>query len=188
MYADYPTIILIVPAEKLIVQVEIFEYFIQNQPAATTDHLTHRRWAEVITATERLGHGSALEMQLLKTIGLFNILGSQAGFKASHELLPCCFPSDVDVSQLLTQLEQKSIINYRKFNSEYRIWEGSDFDLELAVKEKAQQLGRIKLAETLAHRNKLAPIVARKLYRWEQAFIKARSTEFAPLLMDCLFA
>lgn len=79
---------------------EIFEYFIQNQPAATTDHLTHRRWAEVITATERLGHGSASEMQLLKTIGLFNILGSQAGFKASHELLPCCFPSHVDVSQL----------------------------------------------------------------------------------------
>ena len=76
--------------------------------------------------------------------------------------MPCCFSSDVDISQLLAQLEQKSIINYRKFNSEYRIWEGSDFDLELAVKEKVQQLGRINLAETLAHRNKLASIVARK--------------------------
>ncbi len=158
---------------------EIFEYFIQNQPASTTDHLTHRRWAEVITATERLGHGSVLEMQLLKTIGLFNILGSQAGFKASHELLHCCFSSDVDVSQLLTLLEHKSIINYRKFNSEYRIWEGSDFDLELAVKEKIQELGRINLAETLAHRNKLAPIVARK-YSIKNGLLRF----FTPLYID----
>ena len=27
---------------------EIFEYFIENQPTATTDHMTHRRWAEVL--------------------------------------------------------------------------------------------------------------------------------------------
>ena len=133
----------------------------------------------MITATERLGHGSVLEMQLLKTIGLFNILGSQAGFKASQELLHCCFSSASDVSQLLIQLEQKSIINYRKFNSEYRIWEGSDFDLELAVKEKIQELGRINLAETLAHRNKLAPIVARK-YSIKNGLLRF----FTPLYID----
>ena len=52
---------------------EIFEYFIENQPSATTDHITHRRWAEVITALERLGDAEELESQALKTIGLFNI-------------------------------------------------------------------------------------------------------------------
>lgn len=141
---------------------EIFEYFIENQPSATTDHITHRRWAEVITATERLGDAHVLESQLLKTIGLFNILGSQAGFKASSELLTLCFPPSVDVDYLLTNLQKKSIINYRKFSSEYRIWEGSDFDLELAVQETIQRMGRFNVAETLAHRNKLPPIVARK--------------------------
>ncbi len=141
---------------------EIFEYFIQNQSASTTDHVTHRRWAEITTATERLGDANVLETQLLKTIGLFNILGSQAGFKASEEVLHCCFPSTVNVKQLLASLEAKSIINYRKFSSEYRVWEGSDFELDVAVKETVQQIGRINLAETLAHRNKLAPIVARK--------------------------
>ncbi len=141
---------------------EIFEYFIENQPSATTDHITHRRWAEVITATERLGDADDLEGQLLKTIGLFNILGSQAGFKASGELLDLCFPKSVNVDQLLTNLQKKSIINYRKFSSEYRIWEGSDFDLDVAVQETIQQLGRFNLAETLTRRNKLPPVVARK--------------------------
>jgi len=141
---------------------EIFEYFIENQPSATTDHITHRRWAEVITATERLGDADHLEDQLLKTIGLFNIIGSQAGFKASGELLDLCFPKSVNVDQLLTNLQKKSIINYRKFSSEYRIWEGSDFDLDVAVQETMQQLGRFNLAEILTHRNKLPPVVARK--------------------------
>ncbi len=141
---------------------EVFEYFIENQPSATTDHITHRRWAEVITATERLGDADHLEGQLLKTIGLFNIIGSQAGFKASGELLDLCFPKSVNVDQLLTNLQKKSIINYRKFSSEYRIWEGSDFDLDVAVQETMQQLGRFNLAEILTHRNMLPPVVARK--------------------------
>ncbi|MBK8605115.1 MAG: hypothetical protein IPN87_19385 [Saprospiraceae bacterium] len=85
---------------------EVFEYFIENQPSATTDHITHRRWAEVITATERLGDADHLEGQLLKTIGLFNIIGSQAGFKASGELLDLCFPKSVNVDQLLTNLQK----------------------------------------------------------------------------------
>jgi hypothetical protein len=141
---------------------EVFEYFIENQSSATTDHVTHRRWAEVITATERLGDADDREIQLLKTIGLFNIIGRQAGFKASKEILTLCFPKSVDVEQLLKNLQAKSIINYRKYSSEYRVWEGSDFDLDAAVIETTQQLGRVNLAEALTHRNQLMPVVARK--------------------------
>ncbi|BBL57498.1 DUF6079 family protein [Methylomonas koyamae] len=141
---------------------EVFEYFIENQPSATTDHATHRRWAEVITATERLGDADDTEIQLLKTIGLFNIIGRQAGFKASKEILTLCFPKSVDVEQLLKNLQAKSIINYRKYSLEYRVWEGSDFDLDAAVIETTQQLGRVNLAEALTHRNQLMPVVARK--------------------------
>jgi hypothetical protein len=158
---------------------EIFEYFIQNQPSSTTDHLTHRRWAEVVTALERLGDADDLESQLLKTIGLFNIIGSQAGFKASKELLTLCFPTSVDVDQLLTNLQNKSIINYRQFSSEYRIWEGSDFDLEVVLQETIQQLGRFNLADTLTHRNKLPPIVARK-YSIQNATLRV----FSPFYID----
>jgi hypothetical protein len=158
---------------------EIFEYFIQNQPSSTTDHLTHRRWAEVITALERLGDANDLENQLVKTIGLFNIIGSQAGLKASKELLTLCFPLSVDVDQYLTNLQNKSIINYRQFSSEYRIWEGSDFDLEVVLQETIQQLGRFNLVETLTHRNKLPPIVARK-YSIQNATLRV----FSPFYID----
>ena len=32
---------------------EVYDYFVQNQPAVLADPLTHRRWAEVVTAVER---------------------------------------------------------------------------------------------------------------------------------------
>ena len=84
------------------------------------------------------------------------------GFKASCELLTLCFPQSVNVQQILTHLQNKSIINYRKYISEYRVWEGSDFNLDTALIETTQQLGRINLAEALTRRNKLMPVVARK--------------------------
>lgn len=141
---------------------EIFEYFILNQPTMTSDHATHRRWTEVLIAIERLGDAKDNEIQLLKTIGLFNILGAQGGLRASYELLQLCFPNAEQVSADLKALQDKSIITYRKFSSEYRIWEGSDFDLETQVNEVVQQIGRIDLAEVLNKRKTLLPIVARR--------------------------
>ncbi len=141
---------------------EVFEYFILNQPTMTSDHATHRRWTEVLIALERLGDAIDSEVRLLKTIGLLNIIGAQGGLKASKALLLQCFANVDQVSTDLKALQDKSIITYRKFSSEYRIWEGSDFDLDEQVNETVQQLGRIDLAGVLNKRKTLLPIVARR--------------------------
>ena len=141
---------------------QIFEYFIQNQPNATTDHLTYRRWVEVFTAVDRLGDADENQVHLLKTIGLFNIIGIQDGLKASKEIIELCCPKKNDVKKAITELTKNSFINYRQYSSEYRVWQGSDFDLDTAIQEKSQQVGRFNLAETLSIRQSLLPIVARK--------------------------
>ena len=51
---------------------------------------------------------------------------------------------------------------YRKFSGEYRVWQGSDFDLDAAVEEELSKIGRFDLAEQLNARHTLLPIVARK--------------------------
>jgi len=141
---------------------EIYEYFILNQPAALSDHFTHRRWAEVVTATERLGDASEDEVKLLKTIGLLNIIGAQGNFKASKELIELSLPADRSIKKAIKNLTQKSVIQYRKFSLEYRVWQGSDFDLEGQVREEASKLGAFNLADQLNTRHSLLPIVARR--------------------------
>ena len=141
---------------------EIYEYFIRNQPITTSDHFTHRRWAEVVTAVERLGDAEFESIQTLKTIGLLNIIGGQGGLKASSSLLKICSSSQKSFNKSIKDLQTNSIIQFRKFNSEYRVWQGSDFDIETRAEEARDKLGNFSLAEKLNERHEILPIVARK--------------------------
>jgi len=148
---------------KWILPWEVYEYFILNQPGLITDQLTHRRWAEVITAVERLGDAPDDAVRLLKTIGLLNIAGSQGGLKASDELLKLVFGDDgFDFDATIKLLSERSVVTYRKYNGEYRVWQGSDFDLAAALQDQRDELGRIELAKLLNERAVIAPIVARR--------------------------
>ena len=140
----------------------IFDYFITNQSAIVGDYLTHRRWVEVVTAIERLGDAKPIEIELLKTIGILNIIGGKGGFKASKELLATTLKTKSALSKLTKELTDKSVITYRRYNSEYRVWQGSDFDLEAALQDELNNLGNFALAEELNTAKSLLPVVARK--------------------------
>ena len=140
----------------------IYNYFIMNQPAILGDPLTHRRWSEVVTAVERLNDGTAIDENLLKTIGLLNIIGGKAGFKASKPLLELCAPTKKAARASINSLREQSVIIYRRFSSEYRVWQGSDFDLEEALQEELDKLGSFNLADELNSKQYMSPIVARK--------------------------
>ena len=159
----------------------IFDYFISNQPAVMGDYLTHRRWAEVVTAIERLGDANEDEINLLKTIGILNIIGSKGGFKASRALLESCCKSKAVFKRAADSLQEKSVVNYRKFNKEYRVWQGSDFDLEAAIQEESNNLGNFSLAEELNKDSDMQPVVARR-YTIESGTLRY----FIPTFVDAL--
>lgn len=156
----------------------VFDYFIMNQPASIGDHLTHRRWVEVITAIDRVGDIPQNELELLKTIGLLNIIGAQAGFKASNVLLGTLY-SKPTLAKYIQDLESKSVIQYRKFSSEYRVWQGSDFDIELALHQELANLGKFSLSKILNQRANLQPVVARR-YTIESGTLRY----FKPVFVD----
>ncbi len=140
----------------------VYDYFISNQPAALGDYRTHRRWAEVVTAIERLGDAPEEQVELLKTIGLLNIIGMKGGFKASKAILESCGKNKTTVTSSLKALSDKSIITFRKFSAEYRVWQGSDFDLEEALDDELSNLGGFSLASELNSSDTIIPIVARR--------------------------
>lgn len=140
----------------------VYDYFITNQPAALGDYRTHRRWAEVVTAVERLGDAPEDQLNMLKTIGLLNIIGIKGGFKPSKALLETCGRNKAAVARSIKALGDKSIITFRRFSGEYRVWQGSDFDLEEALQEELDNLGEFSLASVLNAADTIMPIVARK--------------------------
>lgn len=141
---------------------EIYEYFILNQPGLVTDHLTHRRWAEIVTALERLGDAPEAMTRMLKTVGLMNIVGAQGGLKPSPEVLALCAEDGEAAGPWLDALAERSLITFRRFNGEYRVWQGSDFDLEAALAEQLSQIGQMDIADVLNQAKPLAPVIARR--------------------------
>ncbi|MYJ73807.1 MAG: hypothetical protein F4089_01390, partial [Gammaproteobacteria bacterium] len=148
----------------------VYGYFLRNQPAVLSDPLTHRRWAEVVTAVERAGHVGEEDpahldcapSSLAKAIGLLNLVSRADGLKASEDVLRLLFPSRPAFLPAIARLQDASVVQYRRFSGEYRVWQGTDFDIDEQTTAETQKLGRFDLARTLAERAGGAPVVARR--------------------------
>lgn len=157
----------------------IFDYFLNNQASVNGDYLTQRRWAESVSVIERINDVTTDELALLKTVGLINLLGSRGNIRASEAVLSSVFNQNTSIG--LQALKTHSAIVHRKFNNEYRVWQGSDFDLEGALQDQLNQLGAYSLAEKISENQALPPIVARK-YSIENGALRYFELQFVDAL------
>ncbi|CAJ2376997.1 MAG: hypothetical protein MPK11_04540 [Gammaproteobacteria bacterium] len=139
----------------------LYDYFINTQPASN-DLQTQRAWTEVLSAMDRMNDAGPADVRLLKTIGLFNIAGSAGGIKASKPAIKLCFDGTRGFSAALKNLQEKSAITFRKFNSEYRVWQGSDFDLDQAVADQHAYTQTMDIAAELNATAPILPLVAKR--------------------------
>lgn len=162
---------------------DLYDYFILNQTGGFADPLTYHRWVEIITALERYDGDTSAgspdpSARILKTIGLLNLIGAQRGLKATKAILGLLFPAELDDRLML--LQAASIIHFRTFAQEYRVWQGSDFDLHGALQKETAEQSSKPLADTLNALKPLPPLVARRasietgtLRRFEPVFASA---------------
>ena len=127
--------------------------------------------ARAITETiDRLGNVSNLtkiETDALKTIGLLNWLAEVSHLHASEnsifDALRSAYATDGDIRNALKNLQDRSLIVYRRFNKTYSIWQGSDVDIEERLQEAHQQTGgSFSIAEAVQKYLPPRPIVARR--------------------------
>lgn len=176
---------------------QIYDYFVHNQPAVLADPLTHRRWAEVVTAVERVEAAGDMEetstkekrasTTLAKTIGVLNLISRSEGLKASDGALRQLFATEADFREAIQPLIDASIVQYRRFSGEYRVWQGTDFDIDERTDEERDKLGEFDLAAALRDRAASTPVLARRhsirtgtLRHFEVAYSDARSPRLAP--------
>ena len=176
---------------------QIYDYFVHNQPAVLADPLTHRRWAEVVTAVERVedadgaretrvGEASS-SMMLAKTIGVLNLISRGDGLKASEDVLRQLFPTKRAFREAIQPLLDSSVVQFRRFSGEYRVWQGTDFDIDERTDEEKEKLGEFELAATLSERGASGSVLARRhsvrtgsLRHFDVAFVDGRSRRLTP--------
>ena len=150
---------------------DIYDYFVHNQPAVLADPLTHRRWAEVVTAIDGAENADGLQEAnatsnppavLAKAIGVLNLISRSDGLKASDGVLGLLYKNKRTFADTVKRLLDASIVQYRRFSDEYRVWQGTDFDIDQQTKLERDKVGQFELAAALDDRLQAAPFVARR--------------------------
>jgi hypothetical protein len=146
---------------------ELFDYFTKNFGARLYRHPQAIRWLEAADVLERREGLLPLHREIVKTIGVLNALGEFCHLGATEEIVSFAVAdsaaTDSDLREALKFLKDTSIITYRKFNHTYRIWEGSDVDIEERIAEGERKVRQgLNLAESIKRYLPTRPLVARR--------------------------
>lgn len=145
----------------------LFDYFTINFGAGLFRQPQARRWleaADVLESKDNLGDSHA---QIVKTIGILGALGDFCNLSAREEIISVALIDDSkpseEIQEALEFLGDQSVLTYRRYNNTYRIWEGSDVDIDERVAEGQRKVrGSISLASNIQRYLEPRPMVARR--------------------------
>jgi hypothetical protein len=145
---------------------DLFDYFIVGFGSGLFRHPHARRWLEAAEVLDRVDNLTELQKRLIKTIGILSTLGMFSHLNATRGHIASAIAESGKseaVQQCLTSLVERSILTFRRFNETYRIWEGSDVDVEERITEGQRHTrADLRLAAAIERYLPPRPIVARR--------------------------
>ncbi len=146
-------------APKLYGLSELYEYIATSLGSSIYHSSFSRRWSIIETALGRVPDNNDSTHNLVKSIGLISAIPIRQ-LVASKYVLELSQGTQIDESiQLLTN---RSIVVHRRYSNSYRLWDGSDIDIESLIEDARRSIGVPSFIESLARLVPLRPITARK--------------------------
>jgi hypothetical protein len=112
----------------------LYDYVMATMGSTVYSHVTGKLWSEAEEALFRVHDRDPLKSRLIKVIGLLHILGEQTKVLPSREVLEFALASRTvtsqDVEAAISSLDRETLIAYRQFKRAYRLYEGSDIDVD----------------------------------------------------------
>jgi hypothetical protein len=145
---------------------DLFDYLWANSSGSLVHQASARRWLEAADAIERVRDPDILQVQVLKTVSLLGILGDISHLSATPEVISLALadaPASPEVDAALDGLRARSLLVYRRFNGTFKVWEGSDVDIDACLEDARQKTaGQSSLADVLQRYLPHRPLVARR--------------------------
>jgi energy-coupling factor transporter ATP-binding protein EcfA2 len=169
----------------------VYDYFLESASTLLSTSTTASRWLEIETRIRDAQGLTIEEMKVLKSIGILNLISSGGALRATKSVLKLTLAdTTLSVAQLekksikiLEKLEEKGLVVYRAFADEYRIWQGSDFDLRTAVEIARKSISQTPLHKLLNDVSDLGPVVAARASQ-DKGVLRVFRQVFADLSKD----
>lgn len=137
----------------------VYDYFVDGSALQIESAAASGRWHEIATRL-RDAHGlTPPQKRLAKAVALLNLVSTTGTFRASAAILA---RTGKNTDETLAELERASVVTYRDFADEYRIWQGTDVDINLLLDSARQRVGQRPLSEILSEIDQPQPVVAAK--------------------------
>ena len=144
----------------------VYDYFLESAGSSIGASSSVSRWIEIENRLRDTWGLEPLEEAVLKSMGVLNLMSSSGTLRASRPLLEFALNPHEEstrrnqIRKALVNLEKRGVITYREFSDEYRIWQGSDFDLHGAIDVARSEGRHLSLSKLLRETVELPPAVA----------------------------
>jgi len=141
-----------------------WDYLQSNLESAIIASPSSKMWAVAVDALNKYSVNSDKDssVDVLKTIALIDIFKGTSGLLVTLNALQSVFP-DKNIKKILKQLQKLSIIRFNKYSESFSLFEGSDFDIDLAVNDAYKHITDIDF-EKLNQIASFLPVVAKRHY------------------------
>ncbi len=174
----------------------LYNYFFEFGITSLSHIARTQRWIEIRDIIEASSQHTEEEGILIRNIGVLNLLAGSLGLKASPEILFSVMEfshgwPDHKTETIANSLVRSGTVFYREYANEWRLWEGSDFDVSGAICEEKAKLTLGSLEALLEQNLPLSPMIAAKhsietgvVRKFERRWVDGESlvnnTEWAP--------
>jgi len=143
---------------------DLYAYLLANFEAGLARLPYAKRLLEANDVINSRHNLSSQEYDLIRTVAILNVLGEMCPLRATAKLLECTAYRGNNIEAVLNKLKQQSILTYRQLDCSYRVWEGSDVDIDARMKEARRhlQMKGSSLLETLRTHLPQRKLVARR--------------------------
>lgn len=142
----------------------IYSYLLANFEAGLARLPHAKRLLEandIINSRHYLSH---TQLEIVQTVALLNVLSEICPLRATTQILRSAVSSPATLDQDLELLRQQSVVTYRRLDNSYRVWEGSDVDIEARMNEgrRKLQLESVSPLEALSNYLPVKTLIARR--------------------------
>ena len=170
--------------EDLYTPDQLWDYLHFNLESSILVSPDGHRWALATDALERCESkgASQLHVRILKTIALTDLLKERSPLSASQVLVELALNDHCEaaIKEALSDLQNWSLVAFRKFAGAWKIFEGSDFDIDSAL-EQAVHGATITELQSLEQFASFQPIVAKRHYH-ESGALRWFNVHVVPLV------
>ena len=160
----------------------LYDYFIESAANLVSISSNATRWLEIDTRVRDATGISEGARRVLKAVGLLNLVSAGGSLRASKALVMFAATDDREdtetedaVASRLLELEQAGLITYRDFADEYRIWNGTDFNIRSAIELARRRLRTERPAALMGRIFELRPVIAAR-HSYESGTLRAFTT------------